>query len=344
MAYQRFLINKDYDISLSKEQFKMLVQDNETRIIQAEQRAEMRFMEYLDQHYDIEKVFFVGKAIRPYKAGVTYPANSFYKTEDGIVKVVKSINGCKKPTSVTYWELIEDFNDMEALSKSPIYCQLHTYSVGDIVKYMTEYYRCLVPNGYDFDNIQIPGVQSWAEVETTAWQPNIDWQLHQVCSYNNNFYTLTKSLESTELVLSPEECESWGMIGNYTSDYNYTIGNNDYVVCEGKVFEPIANVNADKPVMGENIEMDDPRNLNVVEHMVTLATYYLHEMISPTNIPTARQLAYENSIQWLSNASRFKINPKIPRKMDEDTGKDSVTYAVGSYQKTFDPYENMWII
>jgi hypothetical protein len=345
MAYQRFLIDSDYRVAVDSRQMEMLVQGDENRLAQAEQRAEMRFMEYLDQHYEIERVFFVGKVIRPYNDGVTYPANAFYKNDDGIFRVVKPINGRKKPTAVQYWEQLTEVFDIPDAERKPKFSQLHTYAVGDIVKFQTEFYVCKVPCGYDFNNIQIPGIKPWLEVKTTPWEPNLDWELNQVCSYNNLFYMLTKKDDTaSDVVKTPDVDDNWALIGDYTPDYDYTIGQHDYVVSEGKVFEPVMNVNMDKPEIGNNIAKDDPRNLNVIEHMVNLSVYYLHQMISPTNISTVRVDAYNESILWLSNAARFKINPKIPRKRECETGQEVLDFAVDTYQREFDPYDDMWII
>lgn len=346
MAYQRYLINSDYDVAVSPEQMEMLVQGHEDRLAQAEQRAEMRFMEYLDQHYEIERIFFIGKAIKEYKEGITYPANAFFKKNDeGIFKVVKPINGRKQPTAIKYWEQLTEVFDIPDTDRKPRFSQLHTYAVGDIVKFQTEFYVCRAPCGYDFDNIQIPGITPWAEVEVTPWEPNLSWKLYQVCSYNNAFYMLNKETEETdENIKTPDNDDNWALIGNYSLDYNYTIGEHDYVVSDGKVFDPVMNVNADKPELGNNIAKDDPRNLNVIEHMVSLSVYYLHQMISPTNISNTRIEAYNDSILWLSNAARFKINPKIPRRRECETGHEVLDFAVDTYQREFNPYDDMWII
>lgn len=345
MAYQRFLINKDYKAVLTDDQFNMLVQDDENRLSQAEQSAEMNFLEYLDQHYEIEKLFRIGKAIRAYNSGVKYPANAFFKTDDGIFKTLKPINGCMKPTTTTYWEQLTELWDIPDADRKPKYSQLHTYGLGDIVRFRTEWYVCKVPNGYDLDNIQIPGVTAWKEVEVTAWEPNLEWTLNQVCSYEDNFYTKTSITETTsEEVITPDNDDTWALIADYTSDYEYSVGKNDYVVFDGKVFEPAMNPNADKVEIGVNAVADDPRNLNVITHMVRIATYYLHQMISPTNISETRRLMYEDSMLWLSNAARFKINPKIPRKKEHPEGDPVVDFAVDTYQRQFNPYDDMWLI
>lgn len=50
--------------------------------------------------------------------------------------------------------------------------------------------------------------------------------------------------------------------------------------------------------------------------MVQLSLYELHKLISPNNISTVRIDDYDHSMQWLKDASRLKLNPQIPRKID----------------------------
>lgn len=343
MAYQRFLINKDYSAALTPEQFQMLIQGNEDRLSQAEQSAEMHFFEYLDQHYEIEKLFRIGKAIRPYSSGVKYPANAFFKTGEGIFRTLKSINGCMRPTTTKNWEQLTGLFDIPDVGRKPKFSQLHTYGTGDIVRFQTEYYVCKSPCGYDLDNIQIPGIAPWKEVDVTAWEANMKWELYQVCSYSDNFYVKTEEAKETEEVLTPDNDDSWSQIADYSSDYEYALDNHDYIVLDNKVFEPMMNVNADKIEAAVNIMADDPRNLNVITHMVRISTYYLHQMISPTNISETRRLMYEDSMLWLSNAARFKINPKIPRKKEHPEGEPVVDFAVDTYQRQFNPWDDMWL-
>lgn len=61
MAYLRFLTDKDYCSIATEEHMKQIIRDVPERIPQAEQRAEMQMLEYLDQYYEIEKVLAVGK-------------------------------------------------------------------------------------------------------------------------------------------------------------------------------------------------------------------------------------------------------------------------------------------
>lgn len=345
MTYQRFLTNKDYRAVLTNEQFSMLVNGDENRLSQAERSAEMNFLEYLDQHYEIEKVLNVGKSIREYSSFVTYPANVYFKMDGLIYKTLKSVNGCKKPDTLVYWDRCEEVvNEKDETNKGK-YSQLRTYCAGDVVWFGSEWWVCKIPNGYDIDRIQIPGITPWKKVNVVNWRPNMEWEANQVCSYNSKFYVRGEDNPiDTEEVLTPETDDLWLLIGDYTTEYNYSVDKHDYVVYDSSVFEPSVNPNADKISNGENVILNDPRNPNVITHMVNIACYYLHQMISPTNISETRRWAYEDSMSWLSNAARFKINPKLPRKHDEETGGDVVDFALETYQKEFDPHNDMWLI
>lgn len=344
MAYQRFLTNKDYRAVLTEEQFKMLVNGDENRLAQAERSAEMNFLEYLDQHYEMEKLFCAGKAIREYNSQITYPANVYFKKDGIIYRTLKPINGCKAPDPTVYWESVADPSEVVGGNRKCKYSQLQTYGVGDIALFGADWWICKKHNGYDLNNIQIPGVIAWRPVETIDWQPNMEWEIYQVCEYKSSFYMKSAADVDTDKVLTPETDDTWSLIGEYSQDYNYTIGEHDYVVKEGCVYEPLVNPNADKIVEGEDMIADDPRNPNVVTHMVNIACYYLHQMISPTNISETRRWAYEDSMTWLSNAARFKINPKLPRRHDNEAGGEVVDFALETYQREFNPNNDMWLI
>lgn len=100
---------------------------------------------------------------------------------------------------------------------------------------------------------------------------------------------------------------------------------------------------ADELKEGYNIRAHDPRNANIKKHMVRLALYELHKLISPNNISSARITDYETSITWLRDANRMKINPQIPRKLD-DQNKPTAEYAIATFQRDYDPYQNPWQI
>lgn len=379
MAYNRFLTNKDYCSIATEEHMRQIIRDVPDRIPQAEQRAEMQILEYLDQYYEIEKILAVGKNIREYNVGVSYPGQVWIRKDEEIYKTLTCINGYKKPTKTEYWRQVVDFIDPRLIEHARKYSQLRMFSKGEVVRFGTEYWQCLVPHGYEAGEIHLPGVKAWREAEIIPWEPNLEWEKNQVCSYNEQFYQFLGESEPAEpsepnpddgiasvnednsdieekpttpnppmeeSVLTPEEDDRWGLIGEYSEEleYDYSENARDYVVAEGTVFYPVLNPNPDKLVEGVNITKDDPRNANIVAHMSRIALYHLHSIISPTNISETRRWAYEDSIQWLYNASKFKINPQLPRKREHDSCMSKVDWACATFQRDYDPNENAWLI
>lgn len=367
MSYHRFLTNKDYCCIATEEHMRQLIRDVPERFPQAEQRAEMQMLEYLDQYYEIEKVLAVGKNIRGYSPYVSYPGQTWIRKDEEIYKTLKCINGYKRPTKTEYWRQVVEFVDPRLIDHAHKYSQLKTYAKGEIVKFGTEYWQCVVPHGYEAGEIHVPGVKAWREAEITPWEPNLDWEKDQVCSYNDNFYqflgeieveepvendnSLSEEPETLELpdddtVLTPEEDDRWGLIGEYSEELEYDCSEGvfDYVVADDTVFYPVLNPNPDKLEEGVNITRDDPRNANIVAHLSRIALYHLHSIISATNIPETRRWAYEDSILWLYNASKFKINPQLPRKREHDSCAPKVDWALETYQRSYDPNENQWLI
>lgn len=348
MAYLRFLTDNDYISLVTEEHWKQILRDKHDRIVQAEQRAEMNMLEYLDQYYEIEKVLSVGKNIREHNMAVSYPANVWIQKDGKIFRTLTALNGYKKPTKKVYWQKIVDFVNPMLMDNARKYSQLRTYAKGDVVIFGTEYWQCLIPHGYESNEIHIPGAVAWQEVEAVVWEPMLAWKKDNVCQFNGNFYQylLEATVEGEETAVDPENDDAWGMIGEYSSDleYDYSEGAFDYVEAEGSVFYPMMNPNADAFEEGVNVIADDPRNINVVAHMSRIALYYIHQLISPTNISETRKWAYEESMLWLYNASKFKINPQLPRKREHDTGNLKVDWAMATFQKSYDPNENAWLI
>lgn len=348
MAYLRFLTDKDYISLVTDEHWKQIIRDVPERVVQAEQRAEMNMLEYLDQYYEIEKLLATGKNIREHNMAVSYPSQVWLRKDGEIYRTLTALNGYKKPTKKVYWKKMVDFIDPNLMDNAKKYSQLRMYAKGEVVIFGTEYWQCLIPHGYEAEEIHIPGASAWQEVGATPWEPLMEWQKDNVCSYNGNFYQYMpdSTPEVSDGMLTPEEDDVWGLIGEYSKDleYDYSEGVYDYVVCEGSVFYPIMNPNADSFEEGVNVMLDDPRNINVVAHMSRIALYYLHQLISPTNISESRKWAYEESMLWLYNASKFKINPQLPRKREHDTGSTKVDWALATFQKSYDPNENSWLI
>ena len=338
MEYQRFLTDKDYQALITTEHFEQLFRDIPDRVEQAERSAEMNMLEYLDQYYEIEDALRIGKSIRDYSPLISYPSNVYLKVNGDVCRTIKAVNGRKTPTSITYWEL-SDVED-EKIAK---YSQLKTYFEGDLVKFGTDVWLCVTSNGFGVNDVRIPGVKAWDVVESSEWIPNYDYELHSVVSFDGAFYALTG--ENGDLTETPYDSEAWSMIGDYSDEYDYSYSENDYdyVVSGGVVYRPVINPNADNVEIGVNVLRDDPRNLNVVTHMTRIALYYLHQLISPTNISETRRLAYEDSMNWLLLASKFKINPQIPRKIEKESGDVRVDWALATFQKDYNPYEDIWL-
>ncbi len=340
--YKRFLLNSDYLSIVTEEALSQLTRGNEDRLAQAEEAAEESIIEYLTDNYRIEDVLEVGKRLVEYNEGITYPPGSHFINNGKVYSALKPINGFKRPALVQYWSLIEDrlVEDDEATA----YSQLLDYAPGDIVKFSNLFYECLEYNGFTYGNIRIPGIDAWIEVENVStWEANFEYELWAPVKYNGKFYALI-SLENIDLTVNPEESDNWGLIGEYTTDYQYEVSEHEYVVMDDRLFYPTMNPNADSIEVGVNIKLDDPRNPNVKKHLLRLAIYELHKLISPNNISSARITDYETSILWLRDASKLKINPKIPRKLDEDDDKPVAEYAIATFARDYDPNKNPWQI
>ncbi len=255
---------------------------------------------------------------------------------------MRTINGRKAPTDTIYWEVYDEpIDNPEKVSE---YWQTKDYIPGDIVLFANTYYICKEYNGLSYGDIRVPGVDAWETVETQNWEANVPYELWDVVEYEGNFYTLIKNDEGIDLTINPYDSEYWGMIGDYDATYQYEFSDHEYVVYNNKVYIPSMAVNADELKDGYNIQESDPRNANVKKHMLRLAVYELHKLISPNNVSSARITDYETSITWLRDASRLKINPHIPRKLDEEDNKPVTEYAIATFARDYDPNKNPWQI
>ncbi len=258
-----------------------------------------------------------------------------------IVEALRSINGIKAPALVDYWRECEDVERMSKDSIS-VYSQLLNYHPSDLVIYAGVVYECLEHNGYDYSDIRIPGISAWELVETTAWEPNMEYSEWDVVEWEGQFFALL-SLEDIDLTINPMESDNWGLIGHYDPEYEYELKDTEYVECEGRVWIPVLSPTADKLQEGHNFRYHDPRNANIKKHMIKISLYELHKLISPNNVSTARITDYEATMQWLHDANRCKINPQIPRKLDEEK-KPVSEIAMATFQRDYDPRLNPWQI
>lgn len=338
--YRRFLNNNDYLSVITPEALAQLTRGNDERFVQAEEAAEMSVVEYLSENYEIEKELAKGKYIAGYDRRITYPVGVHIYFEGQIHEVIRSISGYRKPATVIYWQECSDINiDTEQVAN---YSQFNTYYPGDKVNYNGMLYTCLAENGYKFDDVRIPMVCGWLEAMTETWQP-VEYPLWSVVEYDGSFYTLM-NLDGFDNNADPFSSDCWGAIADYDPAYNdYELSEHEYVVYDGRVFYPETDVNTDIPQVGRNLSPHDPRNYNLKKHMVRLAVYELAKLIAPNNVSIVRMRDYEDSMKWLNDAAKLRLNPQIPRKLDE-TKKPVTDWQLATFQTDYDPYRNPWLI
>lgn len=337
--YRRFLNDGDYLGIISPEALAQITRGNEERFIQAEESAEMSIVEYLSENYEIEQELNKGKYIAEYNRRITFPVGVHVYHEGVICEVIRSISGYKAPAVTAYWEeYAEIFPDAATVDR---YSQFGTYYPKDVVMYNDVAYVCLAENGYKFGNIRMPLVEGWLEAEYTEWLP-VEYELWSVVRFEGAFYTLL-TREGFDNNATPLELDCWGAIADYDPAYNgYEFSEHEYVVYEGRVFYPATNVNADVPERGVNLTPHDPRNYNVKKHMVRLAVYELTKLIAPNNVSVVRMRDQEDTMKWLNDASKLRLNPQIPRKIAEDR-KPVTDWQLATFQSDYDPYKNPWL-
>lgn len=338
--YRRFLNNNDYLGIITPEALAQLTRGNDDRFIQAEEAAEMSVVEYLSENYEVEKELAKGKYIADYDRRITYPVGVHIYFEGQIHEVIRSVSGYRKPATTAYWEeCIDTGIDAKQVAG---YSQFDTYYPGDRVNYNGVVYTCLAENGYKFDDIRIPMVCGWLETATEPWQP-VEYPLWAVVEHKGAFYTLM-SFDGFDNNIDPFASDCWGAIADYDSEYNgYELSEHEYVVYDGRVFYPETDVNADTPLIGRNLSPHDPRNYNLKKHMVRLALYELTKLIAPNNVSVVRLRDYEDSMKWLGDAAKLRLNPQIPRKLDE-TEKPVADWQLATFQTDYDPYRNPWLV
>jgi hypothetical protein len=181
----------------------------------------------------------------------------------------------------------------------------------------------------------------WLEAYPQPWVPR-EYALWEVAEFGGTFYAVT-SVEGFDANLTPADSPNWGEIAEYDPQYNgYELSDHEYVVYDGRVWYPEIDVNADEPQAGVNLVVRDPRNYNLKKHMVRLAVYELTKLIAPNNVSTTRIKDHEDSMKWLQDAAKLRINPQIPRKIAEDK-KEVMDWQMATFQADYDPWKNPWL-
>ena len=219
---------------------------------------------------------------------------------------------------------------------------MKNYYAGDVVSLHHRYYICMNDHGYDFNNVRIPGFTAWEQIEAYEWD-SLPYNQWDVVKYKDQFFTLADMKDFNQMV-NPLASDNWGLIGTYDPEYNeYELSDHEYVVYEDKVYYPTINPNYNEPQVGVNIRANDPRNFNLKKHMTQLALYELHKLISPVNISSVRIDDYNHSMLWLKDASKLKLNPQIPRKLDRKDNMPVTDWQMATFQADFDPNQNPWL-
>lgn len=342
MTYQRFLTDNDYLALITTDLLEQIIRKDRERLAQAEARAEQVFLDYLDQLYRAHEEFAKGKCLREYSRYITYPCGAMFRKNGRIWRALATIQACHVPDDKTYWTELTDLSGVDLDAVAP-YKQLRTYNAGDVVRHNDRYFYCETPHGYDYNVFSIPGTKYWEEVPAEDWAPNVQYDVHSVVSYKGEFYTVLEAL--ADLTKDPHESDSYGNIGDYTPDYAFdaTPGAYDYAVRAGKVFLPLMAPNADTLEQGTNICPDDPRNPNLVNYMASISLYYLHALISPTNISQTRADMYDQAMSWIVSASKMKLDPHLPRRMSCDGPKNPIAVADLDVEKSLrSQLDNPW--
>ena len=338
--YRRFLNDNDYLGVITKEALSQMTRGNNERFIQAEQSAEISIVEYLSENYEIDKELSKGKYIAEYESQITYPVGAHIYMDGQIYEVIRSISGYKVPAVADYWQEYTEMNMEPRVYES--YSQFKTYYPGEVVSYNNILYQCITENGYKFHDVRMPMVRGWIEASFDEWQP-ANYNIWDIVHFEDAFYTLL-SLAAFDNNINPFESDNWGAIADYSSNYSaYELSDHEYVVYEGRVFYPGMDVNADVAQPGKHLSLHDPRNYNLKKHMVRLAIYELTKLIAPNNVSVVRMRDYEDSMKWLSDAARLKLNPQIPRKLAEDK-KPVTDWQLATFQTDYDPNKNPWLI
>lgn len=336
--YIRFLNNNDYLGLITPQSLAQLTRGSQEPFMQAEESAEMSLVERLSENYEVERELAKGKYIAPYDRRITYPVGVHIYFQERIYEVTRSLSGCKAPQNEPCW-VENPFCSQEQLPKP--YSQLETYYAGDEVLYNNRVFTCRREHGYKFEQIRIPGVMAWITVSANDWQPVL-YALWDVVRYQDAFYTLV-ACDGFDNNLTPDASPCWGEIAAYDPQYNaYELSGHDYVVYGGEVFLPEMDVNADIPAPGVNLALHDPRNYNLKKHMLRLALYELTKLVAPNNVSVVRLRDYEDTLRWLNDASKLRINPQIPRKLAHDK-QPQMDWQLATFQTDFDPYKNPWL-
>ncbi|MGL5014011.1 MAG: hypothetical protein ACRC6V_06930 [Bacteroidales bacterium] len=300
--------------------------------------AEVKVIEYLSQMYDIEEELVKGKSIPVYDRRIAYLEGSFMLVDGESYRAIKDISGLVKPHSEPYWVELAD----EPLEGTyTLYNQYANYNVGDIVVRKDMYYECSISHGYDFDNIRIPTLKTdplWKLADYYDFIQYEDRMVGDYVKYQDGFYRL-ETLVGYDSGIVPSRLACFEPIAEYDENVAVKIG--DKIGFENELYECLGKVNPDTPELKVNIAKHDPRNYSLIKHMVEISLYYGFMEFAANNIPQARINAYEAAENWLKDASKLRIDPKIERRKTPSGSKETL-HAMSSFVNESQYKDNVW--
>lgn len=122
-----------------------------------------------------------------------------------------------------------------------------------------------------------------------------------------------------ELILSDIELSSIKEMESYLS-MRYNVG---------LIFTPL-------PV--PNDPFVETRNRLIVMYLVDIMVYHITARIIPKQVPEIRGIRYEAAINWLKMVSKGQLNPDLPVKQDETTGKNTGLTSYNGFAKRSNNY------
>lgn len=87
-----------------------------------------------------------------------------------------------------------------------------------------------------------------------------------------------------------------------------------------KLYTAVSATTASPASSGEYWQMTDPRFPLIVEWMVTISLYKLHERLSPDSMPTHRKDAYNDVMNVLKSIQQEKLSPDFPELENRSFG------------------------
>lgn len=225
---------------------------------------------------------------------------------------------------IKQWSAFTDTNSY------PEFSQDASYIVGDKVEYNGLKYESVHPTDTN-GMIQFPDYTTfWIPVSHEAWSATTDYStepLEETIVIENSVSYQLYNKSGLTIGESPSTATgNWRVVsvvpfnidGRYfRADSNGFFG---FAEDEGITYfvyeknEKFVNFHYDEEEFILS-PTEDPRNRNIVLHMVNVVLYCLTTVAVPDNVPESRSTAYEKSMSWLQQASDMKANPDIPRKI-----------------------------